>query len=199
MIHQRQIPEGPSSAVVRTYSLAAIAEMEVDFRTALAQEPPFAVGVSIGLAPVGPNIHTLALATQDQVFCLSFQQQPPSRAQKKALRRLLEIQYLTGFEFPYTIALLGHALGSEVSGYDLSTLKNGEITTPGNFIYSKKVTVSGNCSARGINELWDGGMLRKSDENPTGTPEPNYALRAWLTAMYVTLTPLAFFDPPYPA
>jgi hypothetical protein len=185
-IQQREIPEGPPSAVVRNYSLGAIAEMEADFHAALPPEPPFAVGVSIRLAPVGLRIHTLALATQNRVFCLSFQQ-PPSPAQKVALRKLLELQYLTGFEFPYTISLLAHALGSDVSGYDLSTLKNGDITTPGDFLHSKNVSVS----ARPINELWDGGMLRRSDANSTGTPEPDYALRAWFTAMCVTLTPLA--------
>jgi hypothetical protein len=69
--------------------------MELNFRAALPPEP-FAVGMSVKLAPVGPNIHTLALATEDQVFCLSLQQRP-SREQKVTLQRLLNIQYLTGF------------------------------------------------------------------------------------------------------
>jgi hypothetical protein len=192
-IHQSEIPGGPPSAVVRNYSVSAIAEMELDFRAALPQ-PPFAVGVSIQLAPVGPTIFTLALATQDQVFCLPFQQ-TLSQTHRKALRKLLDIQYLTGFELPYTITLLAHALGSDVSGYDLSTLKVGDIATPGDFLHCKNVDVS----ARTINEVWDGDVLRRSDVNSTGTPEPNYALRAWFTAMYVTLTPLAsIFDPPSP-
>jgi hypothetical protein len=161
--------------------------MEVDFRAALPQEPPFAVGVSIELAPVGPNIKTLALATQDQVFCLSFQR-TPSPAQKKTMRKILDVQYLSGFEFPYIIVLLARTLGSSVSGYDLSTLKNGDIT-PGDFFYKYKSIPS-----RPINELWDGGILRGVDTKAAGTLEPNYALRAWLTAMCVTLTPHAFFD-----
>jgi hypothetical protein len=187
-IHQREIIGGPRSAVVHNYSLGAIGKMEVDFRAALPLKPPFAVGVSIEVAPVGPDIRTLALATQDQVFCLSFQQ-PPSTAQSEALAKLLKIQYLTGFELPYTIVLLAHILGSDVAGYDLSTLKFGDISTPGDFFHSKNVF-----SARAINELWDGGIPR-SNPNSSGTVQPNYARRAWYTAMCVTLTPLAFFDP----
>jgi hypothetical protein len=158
--------------------------------------PSFAVGVSIRLAPVGPSIHTLAFATQDQVFCLSFQQ-PPSPAQKETLRKLLivqNVQYLTGFELPYTITLLTHTLGSDISGYDLSTLKSGHITTPGDFLHWKNASIS----PRRINELWDGVVLGRSDANSTGKPEPNYALRAWFTAMCVTPTPPSFFDHPTP-
>jgi hypothetical protein len=186
-IHQSEILGAPRSAIVRNYSLEAIAGMEVDFRAALSQEPPFAVGVSIELAPVGPNINTLALATQDRVFCLSFQR-PLSPAQKMSVRKILDVQYLSGFEFPYTIVLLARTLGSNVSGFDLSTLKNGDITTPGDFLHSKNVSTS----ARSVNELWDGGILRDIDAKVTGTLEPNYALRAWFTAMCVTLTPHAF-------
>jgi hypothetical protein len=190
-IHQREIPGGPPSAVVRNYSLGAIVEMERDFHAALPPEPPFAVGVSIGLAPVGPSIQTLALATESRVFCLSFQQ-PLSPAQKETLQKLFKVQYLTGFELPYTIILLAHALGSDISGYDLSSRKKGNIMTPGDFLHSK----NGSVSARPINERWDGGIPRRSDANSTGMPEPNYALRAWFTAMYVTLTPFAFINPP---
>jgi hypothetical protein len=186
-ISQCVFPGAPQSAIVHNYPLEAIAGMEVDFRAALPQEPPFAVGVSIELAPVGPNIKTLALATQDQVFCLSFQR-TPSPAQKKTMRKILDVQYLSGFEFPYIIVLLARTLGSSVSGYDLSTLKNGDIT-PGDFFYKYKSIPS-----RPINELWDGGILRGVDTKAAGTLEPNYALRAWLTAMCVTLTPHAFFD-----
>ena len=188
MIRQREILGGPTSAVVRNYSFGAIGEMEVDFHAALP-EPPFAVGVSIELAPEGPDIRTLALATQDHVFLLSFHP-PPSATQREALAELLNIQYLTGFELPYTIVLLARALCSDVAGYDLSTLKFGDISTPGDFLHSKNVFVS----ARAINELWDGGIPR-SDPNSSGTVEPNYAIRAWFTAMCVTPAPLAFFDP----
>ena len=191
-IRQTVIPGGPPSAIVRNYSLEAIAGMEVDFRAALSQEPPFAVGVSIELAPKGPSIKTLALATQDQVFCLSFQQ-APTRAQKKALRRIIDVQYLSGFELPYTIVLLAHTLGSNVSGYDLSTLKNGGIITPGNFFYKYE-----SVSSREINEIWDGGILRGVDAKATGTLEPNYSLRAWFTAVWVSITPHTFFDHPSP-
>jgi len=187
-IRQSAIPGGPSSAVVRNYSLGTIAEMEVDFRAALPPEP-FAVGVSIGLAPVGPGVGTLALATQDQVFCLSFQQSPSS-SQRMASRRLLDVKFLTGFELPYTVTLLAHTLGFDVSGYDLSTQRFGDITPPGDYLHSKDVLTS----ARRVNELWDGGILRNIDAKATGTQEPNYALRAWFTAMYVTLTPSASFD-----
>jgi len=165
--------------------------MEVDFCAALPQEPPFAVGVSIELAPVGPNIKTLALATQDQVFCLSFQH-TPSQAQKESVRNILDVQYLSGFEFPYTIVLLARILGYNVSGYDLSTLKNGDIT-PGDFFYRYKPI-----SSRSVNELWDGGILREIDAKAAGTREPNYALRAWFTAMCVTLTPHVFDHSPLP-
>ena len=187
-IRQCVIPGAPQSATVRNYSLEAIADMEVDFCAALPQEPPFVVGVSIELAPVGPSINTLALATQDQVFCLSFQQ-TPSRAQKKSARKILDVQYLSGFELPYTIVLLARILGSNVSGYDLSTLQHENITTPGSFFHKYEPD-----SSRSINELWDGGILRGIDAKAVGTLEPNYGLRAWFTAMCVTLTPHAFFD-----
>ena len=190
-IDQSVIPGAPPSAIVRNYSLEAIAGMEVDFRAALPQNPPFAVGISIELAPVGPKVKTLALATQDQVFCLSFQR-TPSRAQKMSVRSILDVQYLSGFEFPYTIVLLAHTLGSNVSGYDLSTLKNGDITMPGDFFYKYKSIPS-----RPINESWDGGIRRGIDAKVTGVLEPDCALRAWFTAMYVTPTPRrAFFDQP---
>jgi hypothetical protein len=161
--------------------------MEVDFRAALPPEP-FAVGMSIGLAPVGPSINALALATQDQVFCLSFQQ-PPSSSHRIALRKLLNVENLTGFELPYTIILLAHFLGIDLSGYDLSTLKFGDITPPGNYLHSKDVSTS----ARLVNEMWDGGIVRSIDAKATGTLEPDYAVRAWLTAMYVILTLSASF------
>lgn len=189
-ISQCVFPGAPQSAIVRNYSLEEVARMEVDFRAALPQEPPFAVGVSIELAPVGPNIHTLALATLEQVFCLSFQR-TPSPAQKKSVRKILDVQYLSGFEFPYTIVLLARTLGSNVSGYDLSTLKNGDIT-PGDFFYKYESSIP----SQSVNELWDGGILRGVDAKVAGTLEPNYALRAWLTAMCVTLTSHAFFDHP---
>jgi hypothetical protein len=190
-ISQHVIQGAPRSPIVRSYSLESIAGMEVDFRAALPQEPPFAVGVSIELAPVGPNINTLALAIQDQVFCLTIHQ-TPSRAQKMSVRKILDVQYLSGFEFPHTIVLLARTLGSNVSGYDLSTLINGEIKTPGDFFYKYESIPS-----RSINELWDGPILRGIDAKAAGTLEPNYALRAWLTAMCVILTPLAFFDHPF--
>jgi hypothetical protein len=184
-IHQCVIPGAPRSAIVHDYSLESIAGMELDFRAALPQESPFAVGISIELAPVGPNINTLALATQDQVFRLSFQQ-TPSPAQKISVQRILDVQYLTGFEFPFTLVLLARTLGSNVSGYDLSTLKNGGIATPGELL-SKSDPIS----FRSINELWDGGILRDIDAKAACTLEPDYALRAWFTAMCVTLTPHA--------
>jgi hypothetical protein len=181
-LHQSEIPGAPPSAVVRNYSLAAIAEMEVDVRATLPTESPSAVGVSIELALAGPRIQTLALATRDNVFCLSVPQ-PPSPSQRKTLQKLFSfIPYLTGFEFPYTIVLLAYLLGSNVAGYDLSTLstnsKRQDITTPGNFLYSKSVSAM----ARRINNRWDGGIPR-SGARSAGAPRPNYALRAWFTAM----------------
>jgi hypothetical protein len=135
-INQHEIPGEPSSAVVRHYSLRALAELQTDIRVAIPTSPPSAVGVSVGLAPAGPRIESLALATQDKVFCLSLWE-PPSPTQRKALQELFSnIQYLAGFEFPHTIVLLAHTIGSTVTGYDLSTLallaKHSDITTPGN-------------------------------------------------------------------
>jgi len=186
ILDQNEIPGWPRSAVVHHYSLGAVAELEAEVRAAIPSQPPspFAVGVSIGLAPAGPRIQTLALATRDKVFCLSLQQSP-SPAQSKILRKLFSnIPYLAGFEFPHTIVLLAHTLGSNVTGYDLSTLalrsKSRDITTPGDFFYSKDPSVA----TRRINERWDGDVL-KSGTNSSGTPEPDYALRAWLTAMCV--------------
>jgi hypothetical protein len=145
------------------------------------------VGVSIELAPAGPRIQTLVLATQDKVFCLALQQSP-SPTQCKALRELFSIiPYIAGFEFSYTIVLLAHTLGSSVIGYDLSTLamvsKQRDLTTPGGFLNSKNPFVS----ARIINDRWDGDVLR-SGANSSGIPQPNHALRAWFTAMCVTLS-----------
>jgi hypothetical protein len=185
ILDQYEIPGEPRSADVHHYSLAAVAELEADFRTAIPSVPPSAVGVSIGLAQVGPRIETIALATQNKVFCLSLPQSPSPR-QLRALRELFSsIQYLAGFEFPHTVVLLAHTLGSIVTGYDLSTLalvsKRPDITTPGNFLNLKNPSVS----LRRINERWDGDVLR-SGANSDGTPKPDYALRAWFTAMCVT-------------
>ena len=184
ILDQYEIPGEPQSAVVHHYSLRAVAELEADFRAAISSKPSSVVGVSIGLAQVGPRIETLALATQDQVFCLSFPQSP-SPMQQKALQGLFSnIQYLAGFEFPHTIVLLAHTLRSTVTGYDLSTLallsKYRYMTTPGGFLNSKNPSVS----ARRIDERWDGDILG-SRVNSSGTPEPDYALRAWFTAMCV--------------
>lgn len=185
VLDQTEIPGWPRSVVVHHYSLGAVAELEAEVRAGIPSRPPSAVGVSVGLAPAGPRIQTLALATRDKVFCLSLHQSP-SPAQCKTLRRLFSsIPYLAGFEFPYTVVFLAHTLGSNVTGYDLSTLalrsKSGDITTPGNFLNSKSPSVS----ARRINEQWDGDVLRIGT-NSSGTPEPDYALRAWFTAMCVT-------------
>jgi len=185
VLDQTEIPGWPRSVVVHHYSLGAVAELEAEVRAGIPSRPPSAVGVSVGLAPAGPRIQTLALATRDKVFCLSLQQSP-SPAQCKTLRRLFSsIPYLAGFEFPYTVVLLAHSLGSSITGYDLSTLalrsKSRDITTPGDFFNSKNPSVS----ARRINERWDGDVLRIGT-NSSGTPEPDYALRAWFTAMCVT-------------
>jgi hypothetical protein len=184
-LYQHEIPGAPESAVVFQYVLDTVAEMGADFRASLLSDPPFAVGVSVGLAPAEPRIQTLALATQDQVFHLSLQQSL-SPTQCKALRELFsDISYLAGFEFSYTIAFLAHTLDSKVVGYDLSTLamvsKHRDLTTPGSFLESKNPSVF----TRRINERWDGDVLR-SGANSSGIPEPNHALRAWFTAMCVT-------------
>ena len=188
-LRQCESPGGPQSVAVRQYSLAAVAEMEVDFRAALPPEDPYAVGVSVELAPVGPCvIQTLSLALRDHVFCLSLQQ-PPSPVQRRVLQKLFSnILRLAGFELSYTIVLLAHTLGSDVSGYDLSTLtisvKPRGLTTPGDFLNRMNPSVT----ARFVNERWDGGMRRR-DPDCHGTPDPNYALRAWFTAMYLILLP----------
>ena len=183
-LDQSEIPGEPQSAIVRHYSLKTLAELKVDFRAAIFYESPSAVGVSIGLARAEPRIESLALATQDKVFCLSLRESP-SLAQRKALQELFSnIQFLAGFEFPHTIVLLAYTIGSNVTGYDLSTLASpsdrNDITTPGNFLNSKNSKVS----ARRINERWDGDILRRGS-NSSGIPEPDYALRAWFTAMCV--------------
>ena len=185
-LYQHEIPEAPQSAVVLQYSLDRVAEWGADFRASIPSDPPFSVGVSIGLAPAEPRIQTLALATQDKVFCLSLRQSP-SPTQCKALQELFsDIPYLAGFEFSYTIVLLAHTLGSNVTGYDLSTLamvsKHRDLTTPGSFLKSKNSSVF----TRRVNDRWDGDVLR-SGPNSSGIPRPNHALRAWFTAMCVTL------------
>lgn len=184
VLDQTEIKGCPRSVVVHNYSLGAVAELEAEVRAGIPSKPPSAVGVSIGLAPAGARIQTLALATRDKVFCLSLQQSP-SPAQCKTLRELFSnISYLAGFEFPHIIVLLSHTLESNVTGYDLSTLalsKHRETVTPGGFLNSKNLSVDARC----INERWDGDTLR-SRETSSGTPEPDYALRAWFTAMYVT-------------
>lgn len=185
-LDQHEIPGEPRSVVVHHYSLGALAELEADFRATIPSSRPCAVGVSIELASVGPRVQTLALATRDKVSC-PFLRQSPSPAQCKTLRELFSnIRYLAGFEFPHIIVLLAHTLGSNVTGYDLSTLalsnKPGETVSPGGFLKSKNPSVS----LRRINERWDGDILR-SGKNISATPEPDYALRAWFTAMYVTL------------
>jgi hypothetical protein len=181
ILNQYEIPGEPQSAVVYHYSLRAVADLKAEFRAVISSKPPSAVGVSIGLAQAGPRVESLALATQDKVFCLSLRESP-TPTQRKALQELFsDIQYLAGFEFPHTIVLLAHTLGSTVTGYDLSTLTlHNDLTTPGDFLKSKNSKVY----ARRIDERWDGDVLR-SGANSAGIPEPDYALRAWFTAMCV--------------
>jgi hypothetical protein len=99
-----------------------MAELQAEFCAEISSGPPFAVGVSVGLAPAEPRTGSLALATPDKVFRLPLRESP-SPMQRRALQELFsDIQYLAGFESPYTIVMLAHTLGSIVSGYDLSTL-----------------------------------------------------------------------------
>jgi hypothetical protein len=182
-LHQDEIPEAPPSAVACYYSLTTVAEMTTDFCAALPSKDHYAVGVSIQLAPSGSRIQTLALGLQDQVFCLTFEQKT-SAAHRQVLRKLLSnIQYLAGFEIPYTIALLARMLGSNISGYDLTTAdihgKPEGLMTPGVFWNLMDRAVS----ARRVNERWDG-RIQRGNLGSSGTPQPDYALRAWFTAMY---------------
>jgi hypothetical protein len=178
-IKQDEIPGGPSSAMVRRYSLKRVGEMKADFLQAvLSDDPPCVVGVSLGLA--GSRIQTLALATREHVFNLAFHR-PPSLAQTRILRRLLsKVPLLTGFELPYTIVLLAHALGCNISGRDLSTLDDdtGYRQTPGAFIEAKVPSAS----RERINTRWEKGMS-SSDTKSTDTLESKCAVRAWFTAM----------------
>ena len=181
IIQQDEIPEEPSSAVVRRYSLKRVGEMEADFLQAvfkLSEDPPCAVGVSL-LADSGPRIRTLALATRDHVFNLALQR-PPSQAQKKILGRLFsKVSLLTGFELPYTIVLLAHALGCDISGRDLSTFDDDSYRqTPGAFIEAQVPFAS----RERINKRWEKGKP-SSDTKSTDALESKCAVRAWFSAM----------------
>jgi hypothetical protein len=128
-------------------------------RAALSEGVPRVVGVSLALASSGPKIRGLALATCNQVFELALRH-PPSKAQKRILRRLFtKIQNLIGFEMSYTIVLLAHTLGCDISGHDLSSLHFGSeapefyLTTPGTLIESIVPSVS----RERINARWEKG------------------------------------------
>jgi hypothetical protein len=136
--------------------------MEADLLQAVAvlsEGPPCAVGVSLGLADGGSRIQTLALATPVHVFNLALHR-PPSQAQKRILGSLFsKVSLLTGFELPYTIVLLGHALGCEISGRDLSTFHTDSYRqTPGAFLEAHVPFAS----RERINTRWEKGMSSKS-------------------------------------
>jgi hypothetical protein len=152
------------------------------------------VGVSVELSQKGVCVRTLVLALRDQVFCLSLQPRLNVK-QRQLLQELFSnIQYLAGFEMPYTIVLLAHFMGFNISGYDLTTTRVPDRTklegpmTPGGFWNSINPSVN----AHRLNKRWDGGVTR-GKWNPSGTPRPNYAIRAWFTAMYVRSLPLLLF------
>jgi len=178
-IQQDEIPEEPSSAVVRRYSLKRVGEMEADFLAVLSEDPLCAVGVSLGLADSGPRIRTLALATCDHVFNLALHR-PPSQAQKRILGRLFsKVSLLTGFELPYTIVLLAYALGRDISGRDLSTFDDDSYRqTPGAFIEAQVPFAS----RERINKRWEKGTP-SSDTKSRDAFESKCAVRAWFSAM----------------
>ena len=186
-LHQDEIPGEPSSALVRKYSLETVDQMKADvLSVTTSQGPRCAVGISIGLAKGGPRIRTLALATPDHVFHLVLHNSP-SPAQKKMLQKLFSINsYLNGFEFSYTMVLLAHTFGCDVSGHDLSTItlgsKVGDIMTPGTLINAKNPSAR----AKRIDERWDN--CRPGSETKSTDPlEPDYCLRAWITAMCTSI------------
>ena len=185
IIRQDEIPAEPSSAVVRGYSLEMVGEMKVDFlQAALSEDPPGVVGVSLEMADSGPRIRTLALATRNHVFNLVLHR-PPSQAQKRILRRLFsKVPHLTGFELPYTIVLLAHALGCDISGRDLSTFDAGSMD-PDSYIQSPGTLIAAqvpSASRERINARWENGMSC-SDTKSKDALEPKCTVRAWFTAM----------------
>lgn len=187
-LHQDVIPGQPSSVLVRKYSLEVVHKMKADLLHATLSQgaPCCAVGVSVGLTTSGAHIRSIVLATRDHVFHLVLHHQP-TPAQKGILRRLLsKISCLTGFEFPYTVTLLAHTLGGVISGHDLSTItlnsKEQGIMTAGTLIRAG----NSSASARRIDEQWDSGYLC-SDAKSTEAVEPDYCLRAWITAMCVSI------------
>jgi len=185
IIQQDEIPVEPSSAVVRGYSLETVGEMKANFlQAALSEDPPCVVGVSLELADSGSRIRTLSLATRNHVFNLALHR-PPSQTQKRILRRLFsKVQLLTGFELPYTIVLLAHALGCDISGRDLSTIDAGSmdsdsyIQTPGTLIAAQVPLAS----RERINARWENGMPCSGTKS-TDARERKCAVRAWFTAM----------------
>ena len=190
-LQQCEILDGPRSAIAHHYSLTDLAELQADFHAAISSEDTYVVGVSVELAPKGACLRTLVLALRGQVFCLSLGQRPNVK-QRQVLQELFSnIHYLTGFEMPYTIVLLAHFLGFNISGYDLTTTtiphrtKSRGSMTPGGFWNSINPSVN----PHRVNKRWDGGITR-GKRNPSGTPRPNYAIRAWFTAMCVSSLPL---------
>ena len=194
IIRQDEIPGGPISAGVRRYSLEAVGEMKTDVLQAASSEGvPCVVGVSLALASSGPKIRTLALATCNQVFELALRH-PPSKAQKRKLRSLFsKIQHLVGFEMPYTIILLSHTLGCDISGRDLSNVDFGseapdfKLRTPGTLIES--LVHSG--SVERINARWEKGTPSGGAKS-TDTLDSNCAVRAWFYRDVSKCIPLTF-------
>jgi hypothetical protein len=191
-LQQCEIRDGPRSAIAHHYSLTDLAELRADFHAAISSEDTYVVGVSVELAKKGACVKTLVLALRDRVFCLALGQRLNVK-QRQVLQELFSnIHYLTGFEMPYTIVLLGHFLGFNMSGYDLTTTRTKSTgsmipgaMTPGEFWNSINPSVN----AHRVDKRWDGGVTRNK-WNPSGTPRPNYAIRAWFTAMYVSSLPL---------
>lgn len=186
VIRQNEISVGPGSAEVHRYSLEKVGKMKADFLQAAASEdPPYVVGVSLELADSGPRIRTLALATPNHVFNLSLHR-PPSQAQKRILRTLFsKVPHLTGFEFPYTIVLLAHALGCDISGHDLSTIDAGSMD-PDSYMQTPGTLIAGQvplASRERINEQWENGLSCSDTKSKDDALKLKSAVRAWFTAM----------------
>ena len=186
VIQQSEIPGEPGSAEVHRYSLEKVAKMKADFlQAASSEDPPCVVGVSLELADSGPGIRTLALATPNHVFNLSFRR-PPSQAQKRILQGLFsKVPHLTGFQFPHTIVLLAYALGCDISGHDLSTIDAGSMD-PNSYMQSPGTLIAGQvclASRERINERWENGLSFSDTKSKDDALKSKCAVRAWFTAM----------------
>ncbi|THH13352.1 hypothetical protein EW146_g6849 [Bondarzewia mesenterica] len=181
-ISQDEILSAPRSANIRYFKLKDVEDMEQTLR----HLSPDTIGMAIKLAPTG-LVSAVALATDSQIFHLSWEKNELHLLSKKAISKALQSLFspsdddttFAAFEMAHVAPLLqGCFTCCDIRGVDLSTIvteaRNGErFKSPGIVISSLEGQPG---LQRRIDMRWDTSEESEGDE-------PNVCLRAWFSAI----------------